>query len=70
MGGNIRRRFTDGFPSSARCNVIVADIDWGFRTTHDELRNAVARTYNAVDGGTDVTKGANAAHGTARKASR
>ena len=38
-------------------NVVVADIDWGFRTTHQEFRLAIERTYNAVDGGSDVTQG-------------
>lgn len=46
-------------------DIIVADIDWGFRITHEDLRDAVERTYNAVDGGTNVTQGRNAAHGTA-----
>ena len=46
-------------------NVVVADIDWGFRTTHQEFQLAIERTYNAVDGGNDVTQGTHAAHGTA-----
>ncbi len=46
-------------------NVVVADIDWGFRTTHQDLRTAIERTFNAVDGGLDVTHGTHAGHGTA-----
>ena len=45
--------------------MVVADIDWGFRTTHQEFQGAIERTYNAVDGGNDVTHGTHAAHGTA-----
>ncbi|MBB3265208.1 subtilisin family serine protease/C-terminal processing protease CtpA/Prc [Azospirillum sp. OGB3] len=45
--------------------VVVADIDWGFRTTHNELRAGIERRYNAVDGGADVSHGNFAAHGTA-----
>jgi subtilisin family serine protease len=46
-------------------NVVVADIDWGFRTTHQELAGGIEQVYNAVGGGNDVTQGAYAAHGTA-----
>lgn len=46
-------------------NVVVADIDWGFRTTHQEFLQAIELTYNAVDGGKDVTQGNHAHHGTA-----
>jgi subtilisin family serine protease len=46
-------------------NVVVADLDWGFQTTHRELRSAIEVRYNAVDGGEDVSHGPSAAHGTA-----
>ena len=46
-------------------NVVIADIDWGFRTTHEELQGAITQTYNAVDGSNDVSQGPHAAHGTA-----
>jgi subtilisin family serine protease/C-terminal processing protease CtpA/Prc len=46
-------------------NVVVADVDWGFRPTHQEFQGAIERTYNAVDGGSVITQGDNAAHGTA-----
>ena len=45
--------------------VVVADIDWGYRITHQEFQDSIELTYNAVDGGNDVTQGGSAAHGTA-----
>ena len=52
-------RFTRG------ADVVVADIDWGFRHTHQEFQPGFERTYNAVDGSADVTQGVHAGHGTA-----
>ena len=46
-------------------NVVVADIDWGYRTTHQELLPAIELTYNSVDGGSNVTHGSHTKHGTA-----
>jgi C-terminal processing protease CtpA/Prc/subtilisin family serine protease len=60
-----RTRVPEAWRYARGANVVIADIDWGFRTTHSELHPAITRTYNAVDGGTDVGQGANAAHGTA-----
>jgi subtilisin family serine protease len=60
-----RTRVPQAWRYSRGANVVVADIDWGFRTTHQEFRLAVERTYNAFDGGNGVTNGAHAAHGTA-----
>ena len=45
--------------------VVIVDIDWGCRTTHRDLNSAIARTYNAVDGSTNVTHGSEIGHGTA-----
>ena len=49
---------------SAGHDVVVADVDWGFRTSHQDLAAKIARTYNAVDGTTDVTHGGSVFHGT------
>ncbi|HEX6715538.1 MAG TPA: S8 family serine peptidase [Pyrinomonadaceae bacterium] len=45
--------------------VVIAAIDWGFFISHQDLRAGIERTYNAVDGTTDVTHGPRVAHGTA-----
>jgi len=45
--------------------VIIADIDFGFRTTHQDLANAdLSRCHNAVDGTANVSVGAHIDHGT------
>jgi hypothetical protein len=47
--------------------VVIADIDWGFRTTHQDLATKLdmTRAFNAFDGGTNVTTGGSVSHGTA-----
>ena len=60
-----RTRVPQAWRFARGTDVVVADIDWGFRTTHQEFQNAIERTYNAVDGQSDVTKGTHAKHGTA-----
>lgn len=60
-----RTRVPQAWRCSRGTNVVVADIDWGYRTSHQEFHLAIERTYNAVDGGNDVTHGANTGHGTA-----
>lgn len=60
-----RTRVPPAWRYARGANVVVADIDWGFRTTHQEFQLAIERTYNAVDGGNDVTHGNHAGHGTA-----
>ena len=47
-------------------NVVVADIDWGYRTTHQDLapRLEMANAYNSYDGGTNVSFGGAVFHGT------
>lgn len=52
-------RFTRG------ANVVIVDIDWGYRVTHAELKSGIEKKYNSVDGSTQVGHGASAAHGTA-----
>jgi subtilisin family serine protease len=46
--------------------VIIVDIDWGFRTTHQDLRQNIdpAYTYNAYDGSANVSQGPSISHGT------
>ena len=60
-----RTRVPQAWRYARGANVVVADIDWGYRTTHQELRPAIELTYNAVDGGKNVSHGSHAAHGTA-----
>lgn len=47
--------------------VVVADIDWGYRTTHEDLASKfdMSHAYNSYDGGTDVDHGTDIDHGTA-----
>ena len=60
-----RTRVLPAWRYARGANVVTADIDWGFRTTHQEFHLAIERTYNAVNGGNDVTQGNDAGHGTA-----
>jgi subtilisin family serine protease len=47
-------------------NVIIADIDFGFLVTHQDLTSNLdmSHAYNAVDGSQDVSAGTNTDHGT------
>lgn len=46
--------------------VVVADIDFGFRTTHRDLTNIeIEHAFNTYDGSQDVGQGAEISHGTA-----
>jgi hypothetical protein len=51
---------------SAGDNVVVADVDWGCRITHQDLvaKLDLTHMYNAYDGGTDITTGGSVFHGT------
>lgn len=60
-----RTRVPQAWRFARGANVVLADIDWGFRTSHQEFEHAIERTYNAFDGTTDVTHGGSASHGTA-----
>jgi subtilisin family serine protease len=55
------------WPSFSGKNVIIADIDFGFLVTHQDLAPNLdlSRAYNAVDGSSNVSAGANTDHGTA-----
>ncbi|WJX02845.1 S8 family peptidase [Bacillus cereus] len=48
-------------------NVVIADIDWGYRITHQDLssRLDLSHAYNSYDGGTNVSHGDSISHGTA-----
>jgi subtilisin family serine protease len=52
---------------SSGSGVVVADIDWGYRTSHEDLatRLDLNRAYNSYDGGTNVSHGTSISHGTA-----
>ncbi|UOY02070.1 S8 family serine peptidase [Blastococcus sp. PRF04-17] len=50
--------------SSGR-NVVITDIDWGYRTSHQDLSAKIRRTYNSFDGTAVVTHGGSVSHGTA-----
>ena len=52
------------WPSASGKNVVIADVDWGCRTSHQDLSPNIQRTYNAFDGTTDVTHGGSVFHGT------
>ena len=60
-----RTRVPQAWPFSRGADVVIADIDWGFRTGHQEFEGAIELTYNAVDGSDDVTHGDDVGHGTA-----
>jgi hypothetical protein len=45
--------------------VVVADIDWGFRTSHQELTSRIKLRYNSMNGTTLVNQGCQVYHGTA-----
>ena len=46
--------------------VVVADIDWGCRTSHRDLQDRLEMkfAYNSIDGSREVSQGAHTAHGT------
>jgi subtilisin family serine protease len=44
--------------------VVIADVDWGCRTSHQDLAANIEQTYNAFDGSRDITHGGSVFHGT------
>ncbi len=62
-----RCRANDAWGLSSGTGVVIADIDWGYRTTHQDLapRLDLSRAYNSFDGGTNVSHGSSISHGTA-----
>jgi subtilisin family serine protease len=61
-----RCRANHAWPMASGNGVVVADIDWGYRTSHQDLapRFDMSRAYNAFDGGTNVSTGGSVFHGT------
>lgn len=46
-------------------DVVIADIDFGFRVTHQDLRDRIKLKHNAYDGSEKVSQGDGTDHGTA-----
>jgi hypothetical protein len=59
-----RCRANQAWARAAGNNVVIADVDWGCRTTHQDLAPNIEKTYNAFDGSTDITHGGSVFHGT------
>jgi len=61
-----RTKADRAWAKASGAGVVIADIDWGYRITHQELAPQLdlAQAFNAFDGGTDVTTGAFISHGT------
>jgi hypothetical protein len=61
-----RCRANRAWEQTSGSGVVIADIDWGYRTTHEDLapRLDLGHAYNAYDGGSDVTTGEHVSHGT------
>ncbi|HEU0301105.1 MAG TPA: S8 family serine peptidase [Longimicrobium sp.] len=63
-----RTSVLDAWAEGARgAGVVIVDIDWGYRTTHQELRLRLemAHAFNSADGTPCVSQGSRTAHGTA-----
>lgn len=62
-----RCRANHAWTMAAGNGVVIADIDWGYRITHQDLasRLDLDHAYNAYDGGTNVSTGGSISHGTA-----
>lgn len=60
-----RCEFPDAWQLATGKDVVVAAIDWGFRTKHQDLKRNVEQTYNVKTGSKQVNKGTNVYHGTA-----
>ncbi|HUG25165.1 S8 family peptidase [Piscinibacter sp.] len=59
-----RMRVPQAWRLAQGAGVVIADIDWGCRTSHQELQAAIEHTHNAANGGSDVTQGDEVGHGT------
>lgn len=62
-----RCRANDAWSLASGEGVVVVDIDWGYRTSHEDLaaRLDMDHAFNAFDGGTNVSFGGDVSHGTA-----
>jgi hypothetical protein len=45
--------------------VVLADIDWGFYTTHQDFKDRIKRKHNIINNTTNVSQGPIICHGTA-----
>ncbi|MFP5353980.1 MAG: S8 family serine peptidase [Gemmatimonadota bacterium] len=59
-----RCRVNGAWARSTGRNVVVADVDWGYRVAHEDLAANIGRTYNAFDGTANVNQGSSRFHGT------
>lgn len=59
-----RTRVPEAWPFARGAGVVIADIDFGFRTTHQDIATGIELTHNVLDGTSDVTAGEETAHGT------
>jgi subtilisin family serine protease len=59
-----RCRANQAWAQASGKNVVIADVDWGCRASHQDLAPNIKKTYNAVDGSSDVTHGGSIFHGT------
>lgn len=62
-----RCRANQAWGLSTGDEVVIADIDWGYRTTHQDLapRLDLSHAFNSFDGSTNVSHGDSTSHGTA-----
>jgi subtilisin family serine protease len=60
----IRCNVNAAWARSTGKNVVIADVDWGCRVTHEDLAPDIEKTYNAYDGTTNVNQGGSMFHGT------
>ena len=62
-----RCHLNDAWDVAVGTGVVISDIDWGYRTSHQDLstRLDMSRAYNAYDGGSNVSTGSSISHGTA-----
>jgi len=62
-----RCRGNQAWSRSSGNGVVIADIDWGYRTSHEDLATKLdlTRAHNSYDGGTNVSHGSDISHGTA-----
>ena len=59
-----RCRVNGAWARASGRNVVVADVDWGFKVAHEDLAPNIDKTYNAYDGSTNVNQGGSMSHGT------
>ena len=62
-----RCRINRAWDQASGQGTVIADIDWGYRTSHQDLvsRLDIGHAYNAFDGGSNVSTGGSISHGTA-----